>query len=56
MLGLLQFLMGGIASPLSGIGGEHTAVPMASFMLLFSVLALGCAVFALRAARRAEPA
>lgn len=56
VLGLLQFLMGGIASPLSGIGGEHTAVPMASFMLLFSVLALGCAVFALRAARRAEPA
>ena len=54
VLGLLQFLLGGIASPLSGLGGDSTAVPMAVWMLIFSGLALICAVTALRLSRRAD--
>lgn len=54
VLGLLQFLLGGIASPLSGLGGDSTAVPMALWMLIFSGLALICAVTALRLSRRAD--
>ena len=53
VLGLLQFLLGGIASPLSGLGGDSTAVPMAVGMLIFSGLALSAAVSALRLTRRA---
>ena len=53
MLGLLQFLLGGIASPLSGLGGDSTAVPMAVWMLIFSGLALAAAAIALRLSRRA---
>ena len=53
VLGLLQFLLGGIASPLSGLGGDSTAVPMAVGMLIFSGLALSAAVSALRLSRRA---
>lgn len=53
VLGLLQFLLGGIASPLSGLGGDSTAVPMAVWMLIFSALALSAAVAALRLSRRA---
>lgn len=53
VLGLLQFLLGGIASPLSGLGGDSTAVPMAVWMLIFSGLALAAAAIALRLSRRA---
>ncbi|MFF9847621.1 Bcr/CflA family multidrug efflux MFS transporter [Streptomyces litmocidini] len=40
LLGTSSFLIGAVASPLVGIAGEHTAVPMA-------VVQLGCAVLAL---------
>ncbi|MFI7103586.1 Bcr/CflA family multidrug efflux MFS transporter [Streptomyces sp. NPDC050161] len=40
LLGTSTFLLGSVASPLVGIAGEHTAVPMA-------VVQLGCAVLAL---------
>ncbi|MGO4493776.1 multidrug effflux MFS transporter, partial [Arthrobacter sp. 2YAF22_2] len=29
MLGLVQFLLGGLVSPLTGVGGQHSAIPMA---------------------------
>lgn len=52
VLGLLQFLVAGLASPLTGIGGDDTALPMSEFMLVFSVLALIAAVAAVRLSKR----
>lgn len=56
VIGLLQFLVGGLASPLSGLGGDGTAVPMAVCMVVFSALALAAAAIALRLSRRAPSA
>lgn len=38
-LGILPFLGGGIATPLVGIAGDHTAVPMAIIILISSTMA-----------------
>lgn len=51
VLGLLQFVLGGIASPLTGIAGQHTAVPMALSMAICSALALAAALTARRLSR-----
>lgn len=40
LMGVMQFLIGGSLSPLVGIAGEDTAVPMAMLMATFAVLAL----------------
>lgn len=45
VLGTVQFLFGGLVSPLTGIAGQHTAVPMAVSMAICSSLAF-CAVAA----------
>ncbi|MFE9348175.1 multidrug effflux MFS transporter [Streptomyces olivaceus] len=45
LLGTSSFLIGAVASPLVGIAGEDTAVPMAVVQLVASVLALGFLVF-----------
>ncbi|PVC72038.1 Bcr/CflA family multidrug efflux MFS transporter [Streptomyces sp. CS081A] len=42
LLGTTSFLVGAVASPLVGIAGEHTAVPMAVVQLTCAVLALAC--------------
>ncbi|MFF3836733.1 Bcr/CflA family multidrug efflux MFS transporter [Streptomyces sp. NPDC001930] len=42
LLGTTSFLVGAVASPLVGIAGEHTAVPMAVVQLTCAVLALTC--------------
>ncbi len=42
LLGTSQFLVGAIASPLVGIAGEHTAVPMALVQLGALIVAAGC--------------
>ncbi|WP_137994721.1 Bcr/CflA family multidrug efflux MFS transporter [Streptomyces vilmorinianum] len=42
LLGTSSFLIGAIASPLVGIAGEATAVPMAVVQLACAVTALGC--------------
>lgn len=42
LLGTSSFLVGAIASPLVGIAGEGTAVPMAVVQLVCSLLAVGC--------------
>ncbi|MFH8710201.1 Bcr/CflA family multidrug efflux MFS transporter [Streptomyces zaomyceticus] len=42
LLGTTSFLVGAVASPLVGIAGEHTAVPMALVQLTCAVLALAC--------------
>ncbi|MFD6895610.1 multidrug effflux MFS transporter [Rhodococcus sp. NPDC060086] len=41
ILGALQFLLAAAISPLVGIGGEHTATPMAFAMIVSAVIALG---------------
>lgn len=43
LLGAAQFLVGGIAAPVVGLWGEHTAMPMATIMLLCAVIAFAAA-------------
>ncbi|WSF37334.1 Bcr/CflA family multidrug efflux MFS transporter [Streptomyces sp. NBC_01351] len=42
LIGTSSFLVGAIASPLVGIAGEDTAVPMALVQLVCAVLSVGC--------------
>ncbi|MFE9307098.1 multidrug effflux MFS transporter [Streptomyces sp. NPDC006706] len=42
LLGTSSFLVGAVASPLVGIAGEHTAVPMALVQLAAALVALVC--------------
>ncbi|MFF0202688.1 multidrug effflux MFS transporter [Streptomyces sp. NPDC005017] len=42
LIGTSSFLVGAVASPLVGIAGEDTAVPMAVVQLVAAVAALGC--------------
>ncbi|KAF4406728.1 multidrug effflux MFS transporter [Streptomyces sp. Ru87] len=42
LLGTSTFLAGAIASPLVGVAGEDTAVPMAVVQLVSALVALGC--------------
>jgi DHA1 family bicyclomycin/chloramphenicol resistance-like MFS transporter len=44
LLGTSSFLIGAVASPLVGIAGEHTAVPMAVVQLVAALVAVGCFV------------
>ncbi|WP_328496696.1 Bcr/CflA family multidrug efflux MFS transporter [Streptomyces sp. NBC_00414] len=44
LLGTSSFLVGAIATPLVGVAGEHTAVPMAVVQLACSLVAVGCFV------------
>ncbi|MFF9812542.1 multidrug effflux MFS transporter [Streptomyces sp. NPDC014006] len=44
LLGTSSFLVGAVASPLVGIAGEHTAVPMAVVQLAGAVVAMACFV------------
>ncbi|QJT01318.1 multidrug effflux MFS transporter [Streptomyces asoensis] len=44
LLGTSSFLIGAIASPLVGIAGEHTAVPMAVVQLAAALVAVACFV------------
>jgi DHA1 family bicyclomycin/chloramphenicol resistance-like MFS transporter len=44
LLGLLPFLLGSITSPLVGVAGEYSAIPMGVILISASFLAL-CAYF-----------
>lgn len=44
LLGTSSFLIGAVASPLVGIAGEHTAVPMAVVQLVAALVAAACFV------------
>lgn len=46
--GLMQFMVGGAVSPLAGLGGEHTALPMSILMFVFTTAALATALLASR--------
>ncbi|MBW5483545.1 multidrug effflux MFS transporter [Streptomyces bambusae] len=55
LLGTSSFLVGAVASPLVGIAGEDTAVPMAVVQLVCSLLAAGCFLGMCRPWREREP-
>lgn len=42
LLGTSFYLVGSVASPLAGVAGEHTAVPMAVVQVSVSLVAVGC--------------
>jgi len=49
---LVQFLFGGLVSPLTGVAGQHSAVPMAVSMAVCSAMALVGVLVARHWARR----
>ncbi|MCG2621189.1 multidrug effflux MFS transporter [Arthrobacter sp. I2-34] len=51
VLGLIQFFFGGLVSPLTGVAGQHSAVPMALSMAVCSALALVTVLSARRLTR-----
>ncbi|MFF0426767.1 Bcr/CflA family multidrug efflux MFS transporter [Streptomyces sp. NPDC004520] len=55
LLGTSSFLIGAVASPLVGIAGEHTAVPMAVVQLGCAVLAVACFLLLCRPGTRGKP-
>ncbi|MGW1779968.1 multidrug effflux MFS transporter [Streptomyces sp. NPDC002143] len=55
LLGTSSFLIGAIASPLVGIAGEHTAVPMAVVQLTAVLVAMACFVVMCRPWTNAGP-
>lgn len=54
--GALQFTVGALVSPLVGLGGEHSAVPMATVMLTCTGLAAAMLFLVARPAHRARVA
>lgn len=52
LLGAVQFLIGGLVAPLTGLWGEGTALPMAAIMTGSVSLAAICAFIALKPERR----
>ncbi|MEU1038901.1 multidrug effflux MFS transporter [Streptomyces sp. NPDC005551] len=56
LLGTTSFLVGAIASPLVGVAGEHTAVPMAVVQLAAALVAIACFVALCRPWEPGSPA
>jgi len=48
LLGLTQFATGALAAPLAGVGGSHTALPMAIVMATLPIAGLACLRFLAR--------
>ncbi|MDQ0297780.1 DHA1 family bicyclomycin/chloramphenicol resistance-like MFS transporter [Salibacterium salarium] len=48
LLGLLPFLFGATSAPLTGVAGEHTAVPMGLIILIADLSALSCYLLLVR--------
>ncbi|WAH35990.1 multidrug effflux MFS transporter [Alicyclobacillus dauci] len=42
LLGVIPFLLGCVSSPLVGIAGEYSAVPLGIILLMASLLSIGC--------------
>ncbi|MFD5079396.1 multidrug effflux MFS transporter [Streptomyces sp. NPDC058371] len=55
LLGTSSFLVGAIASPLVGVAGEHTAVPMAVVQLVAALVAIACFVALCRPWEQGSP-
>lgn len=52
VLGFLQWCMAGVIAPLAGLGGETTAVPMASIIIVLTVISLVALLVVARPVRR----
>jgi DHA1 family bicyclomycin/chloramphenicol resistance-like MFS transporter len=48
LLGVLQYVLGAVAAPLTGLGGSRTAMPMSVTMLCAAIIALTCALASAR--------
>lgn len=48
LFGLAQFAIGALAAPLAGVGGSHTALPMAIVMAVLPLAGLACLVLLTR--------
>ncbi len=48
VLGFLQWCMAGLVAPIAGVGGEHTAVPMAAIVLVLVAVSFAALVLATR--------
>ncbi len=55
LLGVIQFLLGAVVSPLVGIAGENTAVPLGVIILSTSIAAMLAYFLLVRKSSRAEP-
>lgn len=55
LLGLLQFSLGGAVSPLTGLGGGSTQLPLVLVLGTCSVVGLACGILAARRAREPVP-
>ncbi|RYB93706.1 Bcr/CflA family efflux MFS transporter [Nocardioides oleivorans] len=53
LLGFLQWVMAGTIAPLAGLGGEHTAVPMAAIVLVLT--AASAVAYRIAGRRQAHP-
>ena len=51
LLGFFQWCAAGVVAPLVGLGGEHTAVPMAGTVIVLTALSVGALVAASRRPR-----
>jgi DHA1 family bicyclomycin/chloramphenicol resistance-like MFS transporter len=55
LLGLTQFATGALAAPLAGVGGSHTALPMAIVMATLPLAGLACLLGLAGRQRTAKP-
>jgi DHA1 family bicyclomycin/chloramphenicol resistance-like MFS transporter len=55
LLGLTQFATGALAAPLAGVGGSHTALPMAIVMAVLPLAGLACLTFLARPSGAPHP-
>lgn len=55
LIGTSSFLIGAVASPLVGIAGEHTAVPMAVVQVVCAVGSVACFFGLIRPWQRNRP-
>jgi MFS transporter, DHA1 family, multidrug resistance protein len=54
LVGVLQFLLGATAAPLTGIGGSQTALPLAVVIAVAAATSLTCGLLAAARARRID--
>ncbi len=55
VLGFLQWCMAGVVAPIAGLGGEHTAVPMALIVLVLVAVSVAALFGLTREARGDRP-
>ncbi|WP_135553741.1 multidrug effflux MFS transporter [Paenibacillus cymbidii] len=54
LLGVIPFLLGAVVTPLVGIAGEHTAVPLGVIILMTSAIAMAAYFWLVRSSRQRQ--